>query len=552
MVGHLHHGARNPAAVCALFVLGYVFFANGQQQTGYAVTLDGRAVVTIHWGVQSLPPERRAQLISDRLENVADSLRTPGKVKVTQLDDSIFEVTVGDKPIGVVFPRDAQAAGVPADVLASQWAGAVEHAIQQYRAQRSLSKRIQRMLLTLATIAGTVFVLFLIRKLTLRLSAIAARRFESRISTDERKVVTVLARRRMLPVIAALFKGVRVVLSLLVIGFALHFLLSFFPRTAAASTSLLNSVVEMLKSFGAAFLSHLPALMFLLLVMFATWYALKLSEFIFRGLGDGTLTIEGFRPVWAPTTQRIVSILLIVLALLIAYPYIPGSESPAFKGVSIFLGLLVSLGSTGLMANVVTGIMLTYMDAFHKGDFIQIENRFARVERMSILTTQLRTRWNEVLTIPNSLILSKEVANLSLADERGLLVRSTVGIGYDVPWRQIESMLKLAASRTEGVSRTLEPYVFTLSLNQFDITYELNAYLEPGAPYFETRSRLNRNILDAFNEFGVQIMTPAYEGDPEGRKVVPKSKWFDRPAPQATENSSVADSTRVQEHRKAG
>jgi small-conductance mechanosensitive channel len=523
-----------------------------QQSAGYPVTLDGRPVIMVHWGVTALPPERRALLISERLHNVADSLREPGGVKISQLDEQMFEVAAANTSIATVFPGDARAAGVQADVLASQWATAFDRAIEQYRAERRWSKRIQRLLLMLATVVGAAIALVLVRKLTTGLAAMAVSRFESRISIDERKVVAVLARKRMLPVIHSLFKGLRAVLSLLVIGFALHFLLFFFPRTAAAAASILGSLLGMLKSFGSAVLIHVPALMFLLLVVLATWYALKLSDFIFRGLGDGTLTIEGFRPVWAPTTQRIVSILLIVLALLIAYPYIPGSDSAAFKGVSIFIGLLVSLGSTGLMANIVTGIMLTYMDAFHKGDFIQIEDRFARVERMSMLTTQLRTRWNEVLTIPNSLILSKEVTNLSLADERGLAIRSTVGIGYDVPWRQIEGMLKLAASRTEGVSHTLEPYVFTLSLNQFDITYELNAYLEPGAPYFETRSRLNRNVLDAFNEFGVQIMTPAYEGDPERVKVVPKSHWFATPAVQPTQNSSTSDSNRVREHRKAG
>jgi small-conductance mechanosensitive channel len=370
----------------------------------------------------------------------------------------------------------------------------------------------------------------LIRKFTTRLAGFCVRRFESRIAADDRKVIAVVARSRVLPAILAVCSGIRLVASLIVIFFGFQLLLFYFPRTKAAATGLFSSVLAMITGFLSTAWKHAPDVAFLVVLAVATWYALRFSTFIFRGLGEGTLTIEGFRPAWATTTQRIVSLALIILAVLIAYPYIPGSESPAFKGVSIFIGLLVSLGSTGLMANVVTGIMLTYMDAFHVGDFIQFDERFARVERMSMLTTQLRTRWNEVLTIPNSLILSKEVANLSLADHRGIALRCTVGVGYDAPWRQVESMMKLAATRTEGVSRDHEPYVYTLALNQFDVTYELTVHLETGSSYFETRSRLNRNVLDAFNEFGVQIMTPAYEGDPEGRKVVPKSQWFAAPS----------------------
>jgi small-conductance mechanosensitive channel len=355
----------------------------------------------------------------------------------------------------------------------------------------------------------------------------------------------VVARSRVLPAIKTACSGIRLALSLLVVFFGFQLLLFYFPRTEAAATGLFTSVLGMVTGFASTAWKAAPEIAFLIVIAVATWYALRFSEFIFRGLGEGTLTIEGFRPAWAGTTQRIVSLALIILAILIAYPYIPGSESPAFKGISIFIGLLVSLGSTGLMANVVTGIMLTYMDAFHVGDFIQFDERYARVERMSMLTTQLRTRWNEVLTIPNSLILSKEVANLSLADNRGLAIRCTVGVGYDVSWRQIESMMLLAARRTPGVSQSVSPYVYTMALNQFDITYELTAFLDKGAAYFETRSHLFRNVLDAFNEFGVQIMTPAYEGDPEGEKVVPKSKWFSAPASE--EKAATAGSNNLKQ-----
>jgi len=300
----------------------------------------------------------------------------------------------------------------------------------------------------------------------------------------------------------------------------------------------LDSVLASVYAFGAAAWKSAPSIAFLLIVAVTTWYLLKFLRFVFQQVGNGTITIEGFRPSWAGTTNRLMNILLVVLAVLIAYPYIPGSESPAFKGISLFLGLLVSLGSTGLVANIVSGIMLTYMDQFQVGDMIRIGEFMARVKKTSMLTTQLHTRKNEIVTIPNSLILSQEVTNFSAPGEAGLVISSTVGIGYDVPWRQVESMMKLAAARTSGVSHSIQPFVYTLSLNQFDITYELNVHIEKDAMYWATKSELNQNVLDAFNEFGVQIMTPAYEGDPDSTKVVPRSRWFSAPAKEATPSDS--------------
>ena len=208
-----------------------------------------------------------------------------------------------------------------------------------------------------------------------------------------------------------------------------------------------------------------------------------------------------------------------ILAVLIAYPYIPGSESAAFKGVTLFLGVLVSLGSTGLVSNLVSGIMLTYMDAFQVGDMVMIGEESGYVVKKSVLTTQLRTRTNRVITIPNANVLTNRVVNLTSPDSRGLVVTSTVGIGYEVAWRQVEALLKLAASRTPGVRSSPEPFVLERALDQFSVTYEINAYLEHGVRLYLAEAELNRNILDAFSDAGVQIMTPSYEGDPEQPKV---------------------------------
>jgi len=508
----------------------FVLSSECQEQKTYPVTLSGHTVIEIGYSFNVVPPEQRAQMISERLRKAADDPTVPASIKLVPSDPGIIDLMAGQNHLVSVLPGDAAYAGVPSETLARQWAGALDKAIREYRGERSWAKRIEQSLLSLVTVAGVIFLLFAIRSATMRLGTTIAARVEQRVAGVHSQVAAILPRNQLHLLVIAAFKLLRFVLSIAVLVFGFQLLLYFFPGTRYLASQLWNSIAASVYAFATSAWNHAPAIGFLVIVVITTWYLLKALRFFFRRVAEGNIAIEGFRPSWASTTQRLVSILLVVLAILIAYPYIPGSESPAFKGVSIFLGLLVSLGSTGLVSNVVGGIMLTYMDQFRVGDMIRVGDFLARVHKTSMLTTELHTRKNEIVTIPNSVILSQEVTNLSSSSEGDLVINSTVGIGYDTPWRQVESIMKLAASRTPGVSRTAEPFVYTMSLNQFEITHELNAHLEKGASYWATKSELNRNVLDAFNEFGVQIMTPSYEGDPESSKIVPKSRWFAAPA----------------------
>jgi small-conductance mechanosensitive channel len=207
-----------------------------------------------------------------------------------------------------------------------------------------------------------------------------------------------------------------------------------------------------------------------------------------------------------------------------------GLSSPAFQGLSIFIGVLISLSSNSLISNALAGITLTYLVTFTVGDRVQIGEVTGTVVSTGILTTRLRNRNDEVLTVPNSMVMAKHMTTNSRQPD-GMVVTSSAGIGYDTPWRQVEAIMKLAASRTPGVRRDSEPFVLALSLNTFDVTYELHARLEDDASYSRVQSDLNRNVLDAFNEYGVQIMTPAYVDDPSALKVVPQNQWFAPPSP---------------------
>jgi small-conductance mechanosensitive channel len=277
---------------------------------------------------------------------------------------------------------------------------------------------------------------------------------------------------------------------------------------------------------GNGILHFLPSLAFLIVIFLATRYFLKLIKLFFTGLLQGGIVIHNFYPDWAMPTFRILRTLIIAFAVVIAYPYIPGSSSSAFKGVSVFMGLLLSLGSSSFISNVIAGYSLTYRRAFKKGDRIKVNDSDGFVEEQSLLVTRLRSIKDEEIIIPNTVLINSSIINYtSRAIELGLILHTVVGIGYETPWRQVDAMLKLAADRTEGLLKDPPPFVLKLSLGDFAVNYEINVFCNDVSRMHLYYNALHQNILDVFNENHVQIMTPAYVMDPAEPKVVPEDQW---------------------------
>jgi small-conductance mechanosensitive channel len=307
--------------------------------------------------------------------------------------------------------------------------------------------------------------------------------------------------------------------------------LILFPWTRGLAGSLISLLVDPLRTLGFSFLKTVPKLAFLVVLFVITRYLLKLIRFYFHSIADGSTVLQGFDPEWAEPTYRLIRILLVAFMVIVAYPYIPGSGSEAFKGVSLFIGVLFSLGSSSIIGNLIAGYTMTYRRAFKIGDRIMVGSYMGDVEQVKLLVTYLRTPKNELVAIPNSVILNSEVVNYStLASKQGLILHTTVGIGYETPWRQVEGMLLEAAARTTGLLREPPPFVLHKALGDFCITYEINAFCFEPQAMNRLYTELHRNILDLFNEYGVQIMTPSYEGDPEQPKVVPREQWYAAPA----------------------
>jgi small-conductance mechanosensitive channel len=290
-------------------------------------------------------------------------------------------------------------------------------------------------------------------------------------------------------------------------------------------------LLDPLLTMGRAVLGWIPDLAFLVLLVLVTRLFLRLVHLFFLEIERGALKFETFDAEWAMPTYRLARIFVIAFAVVVAFPYIPGSSTGAFKGVSLFVGVLFSLGSSSIIGNVIAGYTMTYRRAFRNGDVIRVGDVVGHVTHTRLLVTNVRTTKNVEVVIPNSLILSSHVVNYSsFARSAGLILHTTVGIGYEIPWRQVEAMLQMAAGRTEGLRREPAPFVLQTALGDFAVTYELNVYCDSPREMPRLYTALHRNILDVFNEHGVQIMTPAYEGDPAEPKIVPRERWHTPPA----------------------
>jgi small-conductance mechanosensitive channel len=282
---------------------------------------------------------------------------------------------------------------------------------------------------------------------------------------------------------------------------------------------------------GRAVLTDIPDLIFLVMLALVVRYGLKLLRLFFEGIARGSITFEGFEAEWAWPTYKIVRVAVIGFAAVVAYPYIPGSGSEAFKGVSLLAGVVFSLGSTSAISNIIAGYTMTYRRAFRVGDRVKVGDVIGDVTDIRLQVTTLKTPKNEEVVIPNATILNNEIVNYtSLAVDQGLILHTSVGIGYEVPWRQVEAMLLLAAKRTDGLLEEPRPFVLQTALADYAVNYELNVYCSDPRQMMPLYTALHRNIQDVFNEHGVQIMTPSYEADPPDAKIVPRDQWYTAPA----------------------
>ncbi len=310
--------------------------------------------------------------------------------------------------------------------------------------------------------------------------------------------------------------GLNLVLGLTGLAFAL----SFFPGTHAAIANLIDKLGGMLVEAGQIVVGYLPNLFTLLVIIVVTRYTLKLLRFFRDGINSKKIKIAGLHQELTGPTFQLLRFLIVALALVAAYPFLPGSNSPVFRGITLFVGFLLSLGSTSLVTNIVSGVVLTYTRGMRDGDRVKIGATVGDVLERTLLVTRIRTIKNVVVTIPNGMVLNNEIINYNAPMlEEGLILNTTVTIGYDVPWRKVHDLLINAALATRDIQQDPQPFVLQTSLDDYYVSYELNAYTQVPRRMAMIYSELHQNIQDWFNEAEVEIMSPAYNSYRDGSEV---------------------------------
>jgi small-conductance mechanosensitive channel len=384
-----------------------------------------------------------------------------------------------------------------------------------------------------ALVAATIVValLFAVRWTFRRLDGVLESRYRHRAEALAAKSRELVSATRLVTTLRSVLRLARAGV-VAVLGFVyLEWVLERFPHTRAVARQLAGFILDPLKTMWVSFVEWLPGLFFLAVLFVLVRIALQLLRRFFEAVSDGRIRLANFDPDWAAPTYRLVRPVVIIFAIVVGYPYIPGAHSEAFKGVSIFLGLVFSLGSSSFIANLIAGHTVIYRRAFRVGDVVQIGDTMGVVKAIRLQATHVRTFKNEEVAVPNSQVLNAAVTNYSaLSKTSGVILHTVAGIGYETPWRQVEAMLLEAARRTPGVRPDPPPFVLQLKLDDFCVQYELNVHCSEPLLILETYSDLHRHVLDVFNEYGVQIMTPAYMHDPAAPKVVPRDQWYLAPA----------------------
>ena len=340
----------------------------------------------------------------------------------------------------------------------------------------------------------------------------------------------------VLPHIAAAIYGMlrlvawTLTLSLIYIWITLS--LRRFPYTEPWGRQAGSYVVNSLRDLAITVLNGLPGLAMVALIFIVTRWIVRMASALFEQVAAGTISVTWMDADVAHATKRIFSAIVWIFAIIVAYPYIPGSHTDAFKGLSVFFGLLISLGSTGIINQIMSGLFVVYSKTLKRSEWVKVNETEGEVLEVGLLAAKIRTIEGQEVTIPNSVLVGTPTRNYTrLGHPDGMSLSSTVTIGYDAPWRQVHALLELAADRTPNISKVSKATVVQKQLSDFYVEYTLIARLDDERLRIQTVSNLNSAIQDAFNEFGVQIMSPHYMIQPNSSVIVPREKWDAKPSP---------------------
>ena len=489
-----------------------------------------RPIVVLRARVAGRGPTERA-VGAGRLLHDLVAQRQIGPVESRPFDGGAM-IRVGERGVFAVTASDIDdLAGETIEGVAALAVERLRKALDEAEEARAPSELLRDAGLAAVAIVLGILALWILGRGRRRFASAVIEAADRRLAAAGLAEVDALHSSRALDIQHRMVRSAFMVIDLVVIYTAGTFALRQFPYTRPWGESMSGFLLMTVEALGLQMIRALPGLFTIAVIVAVIRFVIWLLSGWFTAVEEGKAHASWLHPETAQPTRRLVTTLLWIFAMIVAYPYMPGSQTEAFKGVSVFLGLMVTFGSSGLVNQIMSGFMITYSRALRVGDFVRIGDVEGTVTHLGVLSTKVKTPFDEDVTIPNAVVVGQTTTDYSRSgDTVGVYTPTSVTIGYDAPWRQVHALLLAAAERTPGLRAEPKPFVIQAGLEDFYVKYTLLTCLERQQARLLTLDKLHANIQDLFNEHGVQIMSPNYVFDPASPKIVAKDQWFAAPA----------------------
>ena len=469
-------------------------------------------------------PQQRAEMNAAAITELGKRFNLQPDSVYIDSSDIVTDLMYGNKVLSSFTDQDGLWEGCSRDQLAAAKRKVIVDKLKVMKDEHSLWQLGKRILYFILVIVGQ----FLLFKLTIwlfnKLKARIQRLKDTKLKPISIQDYELLDTQKQVNLLVFLASLLRYAVMLLQLILTVPLLFAIFPQTKDLAYKLFSYIWDPIKSIFLGIVEYIPNLFTIFVIWLAVKYLVRLVRYLASEIQSERLKIGGFYADWAMPTFHIVRFLLYAFMIAMIYPYLPGSKSGVFQGISVFVGLIVSLGSSTVIGNIIAGLVITYMRPFKLGDRIKLNDTTGNVIEKTPLVTRIRTPKNEVVTIPNSFIMSSHTVNFSQsARDYGLIIHSEVSIGYDIPWRKTHQLLIEAALNTPGVVDDPRPFVLETSLQDYYPVYQVNAYIKDANQLAQVYSDLHQNIQDRFNEEGIEIMSPHYIATRDGNETtIPK------------------------------
>ena len=492
---------------------------------GVPVVVEGDTLFYIYAKRGGHTPQQRAVMNATAITELGKRFNLKPDSLYLESSDIVTDLMYGDKVLASFTDQDGLWEGRTRDQLAADKRQIVVDKLKDMKKEHSLWQLGKRIIFFVLVLLGQYLLFWattwLFKKLKIRIQRLKDTKLKP-ISIQDYELLDTQKQVNLLIFLANILRYAFMLLQLVL---TVPLLFSIFPQTEKLAYQIFSYIWNPVKSIFGGVIDYIPNLFTIFVICLAVKYLVRLVHYLATEVQSDRLKLNGFYPDWAMPTFHIIRFLLYAFMIAMIYPYLPGSDSGVFQGISVFVGLIVSLGSSTVIGNIIAGLVITYMRPFKLGDRIKLNDTTGNVIEKTPLVTRIRTSKNELVTIPNSFIMSSHTVNYSAsARTYGLIIHAEVSIGYDVPWRKVHSLLLKAAQATQGVAADPEPFVLETELQDWYPVYQINAYITEADQLAQIYSNLYQSIQDVFAEADVEIMSPHYMAVRDGNETtIPKS-----------------------------